>query len=254
MNSPRSRSPELLLANWEAPDNVVAFTTTRIGGLSSPPYESFNLADHCGDEFETVQNNRERLANCLEKGLSFQWLRQEHGVQVLHTSSCVGVPTADALVSNQAGIACCVLTADCLPVFLAEENGKEVCVIHAGWQGMSNGIIGEAIEKMHTDAKHLVAWLGPAIGPCHYEVGSDVRDRYTNNFGELLSESCFQSTAVDGKYMADLFSIANHILMSCGVNKISGGDHCTHCDQENFFSYRRDGVTGRMANIIYINH
>ena len=241
-----------LQASWNGPNNVVARVTTRQGGVSNKPFDKFNLADHVGDEPHLVLQNRQMLAASVGPELHFQWLRQQHGMRVVQADDCDELPAADALISKQAGIVCCVLSADCLPIFLASEQGDEVAVIHAGWRGLAQGIVPITIDHMTTPAQQILLWLGPAIGPCHFEVGTEVRSAFVENTQFEYDESCFKSTPEDGKYMADLYAIAKNQAYAAGVEDISGGNYCTYCDVERFYSYRRDGVTGRMASLIYI--
>jgi len=246
-----SETPSIIEASWDIPSNVVAFTTTRSGGVSKSPYTSLNLAGHVDDDIIAVEKNRCVLENSRAENLKFQWLRQEHGTRVVDVGSCAGLPQADGLIASESGVACCVLTADCLPIFLASSEGDEVAILHAGWRGLLAGIIESGVAKMRTRAGQLSAWLGPAIGPCHFEVGPEVAAAFLNKTGSVVFEDCFVAVDLDRKYMANLYAIARRQLDACGIIDISGGDFCTHCESEQFFSYRRDGITGRMANIIY---
>lgn len=244
---------QTIFADWDVSPNIVAFSTTRQGGLSKPPYGSFNLATHVGDDPSLVASNRALLQEQLSRQLTWQWLEQVHGTDVAVVHESGPVITADALLTTQANLICCIQTADCLPLFVAAIDGTEVAAIHAGWQGLASGVIEETIARMSTPASELAVCLGPAIGPCHYEVGTDVRDRFlTDSALSVTIESCFLPNKNRGKYMADLYAIAKLKLAELGIDKISGGDHCTYCDNEKFFSYRRDGITGRMLHAIYI--
>jgi hypothetical protein len=240
----------MIKADWNAPDNIEALVTTRRGGVSSKPFDDFNLATHVGDEPQVVRQNRQLLAENIEPGLSLQWLQQQHGIRVVRAEDCDKLPEADAIVSRQSGIACCILTADCLPIFLTSKNGDEVAVIHAGWRGLAQGILKATIDQMNTPAIQIMIWFGPAIGPCHFEVGSEVRSAFKEN--TATEYNCFKPTHQEGKYMADLYGIAKAQATSAGVVDINGGDYCTYCTPELFYSYRREGVTGRMASLIYI--
>ncbi len=251
---------DLFPARWPAPSRVFAATTIRIGGCSAGPYASLNLADHVGDEAGRVRDNRQRLAESLAKNLGFparfQWLRQVHGNRHATVTEAGPAPEADSLITRAPGIALCVLTADCLPVFVVSRRGDEIAIIHAGWRGLRAGIIGNTLAAMRGKAEDLLVWLGPAIQPDRYEVGEDVREAFLRR-GLARRES--QATAAaftpgpkPGKYQADLPRIAKIQLQALGVTAITGGTHCTHGDPTRFYSHRRDGPCGRMASLICI--
>lgn len=237
-------------ARWDVSDRVLAFTTTRLGGVSESPFNSFNLADHVGDEFQRVEQNRKQLSGWVDKASGFQWLHQVHGTQVLNIDKATKALEGDALVTSQPNLACCVLTADCLPVFIAAADGSEVAVAHAGWRGLAEGVVENTVAAMKTDPTQLRAWFGPAIGPCHFEVGVDVVNKFQQQV-DCVSDSCFGPSAKPGKYLANLFELARLRLNLLGVEVFSD-DSCTVCDNGRFYSYRRDGQTGRMANVILI--
>lgn len=241
-----------IFADWAVASSIVAFSTTRQGGVSEPPYASFNLATHVEDDAHRVASNRALLQQQLPQQLQWQWLEQVHGSDVAVVSKAGPTLTADAMLTTHSNLVCCVQTADCLPVFVAAMDGAEVAVVHAGWKGLASGVIENTISRMSTPASGLAVWLGPAIGPCHFEVGGEVRDCFLAGAESSAMEACFVLSKNQGKFMADLYAIAKLRLSALGIDKISGGDYCTHCDDENFFSYRRDGVTGRMLNAIYI--
>lgn len=245
-----------IYANWKVPSNIVAFTTTRKGGVSAPPYSSFNLATHVDDSAADVLANRGLLQEQLPRELAWQWLDQVHGSDVALVDRVGPEPRADAILTVSPNLVCCVQTADCLPLFVAAMDGSEVAAIHAGWKGLASGVIENTIARLSGPASGLAVWLGPAIGACHFEVGGEVRDYFLtseNSFSQLPAmEGCFVPSKNQGKYMADLYAIARLKLSALGVGQVAGGDHCTHCDAESFFSYRRDGVTGRMLSAIYI--
>ncbi len=245
-----------IYADWIVPANIVAFSTSRIGGVSEAPYASLNIAKHVGDKVEHVMANRALLSEKLSPQLRWQWLQQVHGTDVASITKPKPEITADALLTRSPNLVCCVQTADCLPVYLAAKDGTEVAIVHAGWRGLAAGIVENAISSMWTPATEIVAWLGPAIGPCHFEVGAEVKEAflYTEESAEAESalESCFKLGTGAGKFMADLYAIAKFKLRQQGVAQVSGGDHCTHCEKDQLFSFRRDGLTGRMLNAIYI--
>ncbi len=245
-----------LSPDWDAPENVVALVTTRGGGVSEAPYAANNLALHVGDSLASVSSNRFELQRQLGANLSWQWLQQVHGNAVVEAVGGNDTPTADAVYTSVPGIACCVLTADCLPILVADKNGKEVAVAHAGWRGMAAGVIENTIRRLRAPAEELVAWLGPAIGPCHFEVGPEVLDSFIAGLDSEPARAaiarCFKPTGVEGKTMADLYALARYKLKHLGLAHISGGNYCTVCDEDLFYSYRRDGATGRMATVIFL--
>jgi YfiH family protein len=241
---------KVLPVNWDVSSKVTAFTTTRAGGLSMPPYNGFNLAQHVGDHPETVTANRRELAEWLNFEASFQWLTQVHGTRVCKIDVAAKPYKADALVTQHKGIACCVLTADCLPVFIAAKDGTEVGIVHAGWRGLVAGVIENTIENMKTPVQDIAAHLGPAIGPCHFEVGMDVVKLFTEADGSV--EKYFRASVEPDKYMADLFGLARHRLLGLGV-EVSSSNTCTVCESGTLYSYRHSPVTGRMASVILIN-
>ena len=246
---------QTIFADWAVAPNVVAFSTTRQGGVSEAAFASFNLATHVGDDVHRVASNRALLKELLPQQLEWQWLEQVHGNDVAVVNKAGPTLTADAMLTTRPNLVCCVQTADCLPVFVAALDGTEVAVIHAGWKGLASAVIENTISRMSTPVSNLAVWLGPAIGPCHFEVGEEVRDCFLAAAGSSLvatMEGCFVSSKNRGKYMADLYAIARLKLLGLGIGKIGGGGYCTHCDDGKFFSYRRDGVTGRMLNAIYI--
>mgnify|MGYP001159996784 FL=1 len=243
--------------NWPAADRVHAFVTERTGGFSTGKFSSLNLAHHVNDDFSTVERNRDLLQLSVPADLTFQWLNQIHS-DIVNVVSVSSPPMkGDSLICREPGIACCVLTADCLPVFLTNLKGTEIAIIHAGWRGICRGILSKTVNKMCSDPYDLIAWLGPAIGPCHYEVGGDVKDALKKSISskELWSriETCFRESSTEGKFFLDLYKTAGAMLKYLGVNKIYGDDHCTFRDREKYFSYRRDGETGRMVSTIFID-
>ena len=247
---------QTIFADWAVSPSIVAFSTTRQGGVSEPPFASFNLATHVGDDPHRVALNRALLKELLPQQVEWQWLEQVHGSDVALVNKAGPTLTADALCTTRRNLVCCVQTADCLPLFVAAVDGAEVAVIHAGWKGLASGVIENTISRMSTSVSSLAVCLGPAIGPCHFEVGEEVRDCFLFAAGSSSAvsamESCFVSSKNRGRFMADLVAIARLKLSALGIYKVTGGGYCTHCDDDKFFSYRRDGVTGRMLHAIYI--
>lgn len=242
--------------DWDVSDRVFACVTRRAGGVSQAPYHSLNFAKHVGDEATLVEENRKLFAAQFEANLKWQWLQQQHGVETIEITTAGEPITADGLLTREAGLVCCVLTADCLPVFFANRDGTEVALVHAGWRGLSAGILENALASLSAPTKELVAWLGPAIGPCHFEVGLDVKELFVSR-AQSISEkaaldACFSSTENDAKFMADLYALARLRLRKYGLDDVRGGDRCTFCEDKEFYSFRRDGDTGRMLSMIYI--
>lgn len=242
--------PEFLPAKWAAPDNVVAGTTTRRHGVSLAPYVANNLALHVGDDPRLVEENRQALDRQLPGKKSWQWLEQVHGTQVVKAPAGK-VPVADACFTDQPATVCTVLTADCLPILLCNRHGTEVAAIHAGWRSLCHGVIEKTVATLQSTPAELLAWLGPAIGPSSFEVGEDVRTAFLQGNCGSEAVAAFVPKEIPGKYCCNIYLLAEIRLRSVGVNQIHGGDYCTVEDKENFYSYRRDGVTGRMASFIY---
>ena len=239
--------------DWPVPARVQAHFYSREGGVSVGPFAGFNLASHVGDDTAAVRSNRQSLARELPAVSGFQWLQQVHSNKVVGVDSAGDVLTADGLVTTRTGLGCCILTADCLPVFFASKNGDEVGVAHAGWRGMAGGIIENVLMQMHSSPADVCVWLAPAIGPCHFEVGEDVCLSFAAVLPDEVIDECFKPAEKNGKYYADLYQLARRKLQALGVADISGGEVCTVCDTEHCYSYRRDGQTGRNLSLIYIN-
>lgn len=238
-----------IIPDWPVAAAVRAVTTTRQGGVSQGCYASMNPADHVDDDPEAVMTNRQTLQQAL--GLPGQpvWLQQVHGTEVVNAATAGGSPTADAAYSSQTGVVCAVLTADCLPVLLCDTAGQCVAAIHAGWRGLAAGVIEQAAMAMGRPGETLLAWLGPAIGPSAYRVGDEVRDTFMAHDQEA-GRAFIQGS--DGEWFADLYRLARQRLADCGVTMVCGGGFCSFTDSERFYSYRRDGATGRMATLIWL--
>ncbi len=242
-----AREPVFLPADWSAPANVSAAVTTRVGGVSEPPFDSFNLARHVGDAPGAVAENRRRLVEALGLPAEPAWLEQVHGTRVADLD-CGAPGRADACVSRGAGRVCAVLTADCLPVLFCDRAGSVVAAAHAGWRGLVGGVLEATVAAMGVPAEDVLAWLGPAIGPASFEVGSEVRDAFLERDG--AASECFRPGRGD-RWWADLYALARLRLAAAGVGRVSGGGFDTVADAGRFFSYRRDGRTGRMASLIW---
>jgi len=238
-----------IIPDWPVAAAVRAVTTTRRGGVSQGHYASMNPADHVDDDPAAVMANRQTLQQAL--GLPGQpvWLQQVHGTVAVSAATAGGSPTADAAWCSQPGIVCAVLTADCLPVLLADTAGQCVAAIHAGWRGLAAGVIEQAAMAMGRPGETLLAWLGPAIGPSVYRVGDEVRDTFMAHDQE--AGGAFRQ-GPDGEWFADLYQLARQRLADCGVTAVYGGEYCSFTDAERFYSYRRDGATGRMATLIWL--
>jgi polyphenol oxidase len=235
-----------IIPEWPAPPTVHALQTTRSGGFSRAPYDSLNLGDHVGDDPVTVQRNRSLLNAWLPS--EPVWLEQVHGTQVIMAETAGCRPIADACVSRRKNSVCVVMTADCLPVLLCDEAGSVVGVAHAGWRGLVSGVIEATVGAMEAPGESLMAWLGPAIGPSKFEVGGEVREAFLRH--DPAAAAAFIPTA--DKYLADLTLLARLRLGALGIQRIYGGNFCTYTDRERFFSYRRDGKTGRMGSFIWL--
>ncbi len=235
-------------ADWPATDIVVAGSTTRTGGVSQGEFESLNLAAHVGDDPNSVAENRRRFRIDCALPSEPVWLRQVHGTQVLRAASASVQAEADAIVTRDDGIVCAILTADCLPVVFTTEDGTEVAAAHAGWRGLSAGILEETVAAMQGPPARILAWFGPAISKSAFEVGAEVREEFLNR-EEAAAD--FFSKNDRGRWQADLCGLAVLRLRNCGVTRVFGVGLCTHAGQERFFSYRRDGGCGRMATFIF---
>jgi polyphenol oxidase len=233
--------------DWHLPPGVRALQTTRLGGVSAAPWQSLNLGDHVGDDPARVAANRSLLSAQLPALPC--WLKQVHGTSVFDADTgTAGVPEADAAVARTAGRVCVVMTADCLPVLLCDRAGSVVAAAHAGWRGLRAGVLEASVAAMKVAPASLTAWLGPAIGPQSFEVGAEVREAFVAD-DPAASQAFVAGT--DGRYLADLYLLARQRLLRVGVTEIHGGGSCTLRDPERYFSYRRDGVTGRMATLIW---
>lgn len=240
---------DLIFPDWPAPPQVRAVATTRLGGRSGGPYASLNLGDHVGDDPAAVAANRASLRQRLpELQEEPQWLVQVHG------NRCVSLDAdaqreADASISRRPGRVCAILTADCLPLLFCNRAGSAVAAAHAGWRGLAGGVIEATVRAMAQPADELLVWLGPAIGPAAFEVGEEVRRAFIAV--DPAAEACF-AAGLPGKWWCDLYGLARQRLAALGVTAVYGGDYCTWSEPAKFFSYRRDGATGRMASLIWL--
>ncbi|MET3131406.1 YfiH family protein [Oxalobacteraceae bacterium GrIS 1.11] len=256
-----------LTPHWpDAPAGIGALTSLRGGGVSPAPYGDgaggggLNLGTHVGDELENVRRNRYLLQGVLPAEPA--WLTQVHGSAVLETAGVVAAsraeaPQADASFTAARSAVCAVLTADCLPVLLCDAHGKVVAAAHAGWRGLAGGVLQQTVAAMrHAGAGEILAWLGPAIGPQQFEVGADVLQAFLDGAQDapqmrLVKDAFAPLPGCPGKYLADIYALARIALRRDGVLRVAGGEFCTVTDAARFYSYRRDGVTGRQASLIW---
>jgi len=239
----------MILPDWPAPSRVNSLMTTRAGGVSQRPWTSFNLGDHVGDDPAHVAANRARLRQQLpaEPG----WLRQVHSARVVELGRDPN-QEADASLTRHAGIVCAVLTADCLPVLFCDHAGSVVAAVHAGWRGLAGGVLETTVAAMQVPPGKILAWMGAAIGPQAFEVGDDVRQAFVAQHPEATMAFLPHPESAPGKWHADIYQLARIRLVRAGVHAIYGGGRCTFNEAESFYSYRRDGVTGRMAALIWM--
>lgn len=233
-------------------------STTRQGGVSAPPFDSLNLGTHVGDDPQAVATNRRRLIAELDGSPEPAWLTQVHGTRCVDAAHAVadGPVEADAAVVRKPGLAAAIMTADCLPVVFIDRKAQALACAHAGWRGLASGIIESTLEALAIAPARFVVWLGPAIGPDKFEVGPEVRQRFLES--DPGAEHCFspspftKKSRQDTRLVADLYELARRRLRRAGIDKIAGGTACTYSDDAHFFSYRRDGQTGRMATLAWL--
>ncbi len=235
--------------HWPAPISVRSVSTTRLHGFSEAPYNSLNLGRRTGDDPEAVAHNHRYLVEAAGIPGDVVWLRQVHGTRVVAAHDTEPDPEADAVWTDRPGVPCGVLTADCLPVLLCDRQGSRVAVAHAGWRGLAAGVLEATVSALAVPGEDLLAWLGPAIGPHRFEVGEEVRAAFLD--ADAGADEAF-SPGRPGHWYADLYRLAARRLTARGVQQIHGGGFCTHTDRERFFSYRRDGETGRMGTVIWL--
>ncbi|WP_386721583.1 peptidoglycan editing factor PgeF [Litoribrevibacter euphylliae] len=240
----------LIWADWPAPAHIKACVSTRYGGFSDAPYESLNMGDHVGDDPSCVVKNRAKFLHLAGLKYVGQWLNQVHGIHVVDAEDDGKVREGDAVKTDRPNVPCVVMTADCLPVFFTDKAGSKVAVAHAGWRGLASGILEATIESLGLTPETLMVWLGPAISRHYFEVGPEVRREFIEH--DLAADKAFHPDYMSrGKYYADLYELARLRLNHVGVTDIYGGQYCTWQD-DRFYSYRREGTTGRMASMIWI--
>ncbi len=238
--------------DWPAPPNVKALQTTRLGGISQAPYDTLNLGDHVQDNPIHVAHNRQLLSDFVPS--EPVWLNQVHGTRVIDAALSSCIESADAAFTQKKEVVCVTMTADCLPVLVCDTQGTIVAAIHAGWRSLCDGVIEQTIQTMLAQRPELaptqlMAWLGPAIGPQAFEVGEEVRAQFIAK--DSHAESAF--VASSEKWLGNLSMIARQRLRLLGIEAVFGGNECTYSNSEKYFSFRRDGVTGRMATLIWLS-
>lgn len=243
-------NPNWITPVWPAPANVRSVCTTRHGGVSEAPFDRLNLGDHVGDNPYAVARNRIIVGDTLQLPSEPLWLQQVHGVEVCRMDAGACYPSGDASMAAGKGQVCVVMTADCLPVLFCNKAGTKIAAAHAGWRGLEAGVLERTIDSLNGNPADMLAWLGPAIGPDAFEVGPEVRAAFMRH--DPAAAAAFQPSANDGKWLADIYQLARQRLNAAGVTAIYGGNFCTYTDAERFFSYRRDGQTGRMASLIWM--
>lgn len=247
MNDVAKANDDWIVPDWPCPPSVRALITTRAGGVSSGPYASMNVGTEVGDDSEDVAENRRRLGAVLPSPP--RWLRQVHGTQVVCAEQLGGAVEADASVATLADTVCVVMVADCVPVLLCDCDGQIVAAAHAGWRGLCAGVLENTVETMGLPGRDLLAYLGPAIGPSAFEVGDEVRDAFAEQHPNAVT--AFRQHR-QGKWLADLFMLAQQRLRALGITAIYGGTDCTYSDPVRFFSHRRDKISGRHAALIWL--
>jgi len=239
--------------DWIEPGAIAALSSTRLGGVSEHPYHGLNLGRHVSDDKTAVDENRRLFRKTWSLPSEPVWLNQVHGADIeviTNSDQQTSLDSADGAWTNVPGKVIGVLTADCLPVVIADRAGRELAVVHAGWRGLVAGVLGSALEKF-SKGLQLQAWFGPAIGPAAFEVGEEVRTAFVER--SVSNASAFVSTENPGKYMADLYQLAERELKNAGDIRVFGGSHCTVTESALFHSYRRDGAaSGRMATVAWI--
>jgi YfiH family protein len=252
----------LITPDWPAPSGVRAAFTLRSGGVSGAPYDSLNLGAGIGDSPAAVAENRHRVREKLRLPGEPVWLDQVHGIDVIAlgamgrsgsltaagTAASAGT-TGDAAIAWGPGHVCAIRVADCMPVLFAARDGSAVGAAHAGWRGLAGGVLEATVRRLGIPASQLIAWMGPAIGPTHFEVGDEVRAAFTAT--DLDAALAFVANA-RGRWQCDLYALARRRLTAIGIAEIYGGGWCTFAEADRFFSYRRSGQCGRMAALIWI--
>lgn len=239
-----------IIPQWPAAASVKAIMTSRQGGVSEFPFASLNVGDHVGDLPEHIASNRQSLGDALGLPSQPMWLHQVHGTTVVDAQAAQNMPDADAVVAFKPGYVGVVMTADCLPVLFCDRAGTRVAAAHAGWRGLCAGVLEATVEALDCEPYEIMAWLGAAIGPQAFEVGEEVRSAFVAV--QSQAAHAFVPALKADKWLANIYDLARLRLQAVGVEAVFGGDFCTFTNEQRFFSYRRDGRTGRMASLIYL--
>lgn len=243
--------PDFIVPDWPSPAGIRAAFTLRSGGVSAPPFDTCNIAAHVGDDSSAIAGNRARLRESLALPAEPVWLEQVHGHRVVDLdsqTSHASLGPADAAITRSRSRVCAIQVADCLPVLFAAADGSVIGAAHAGWRGLAGGVLESTACAMKVPAGELMAWMGPAIGPAHFEVGEEVRAAFLA--ADSGASAAFTANE-RGRWQCDLYALARRRLAAMGVTAIYGGGWCTYADAARFFSYRRDGRCGRMAALIW---
>lgn len=244
----------VFIPDWPLPEGVEACITTREHGLSVTPFDSFNLAQHVGDDSAQVLLNRKALIDRFDQLKAIQWLDQVHGIECVEAGHVT--QSADACITSERQLACAVMTADCLPVLFCDNTANQVAAAHAGWRGLAGGVLAQTVSGFQAPPSELTAYLGPAIGPSAFEVGLEVLEQFfasARNLQQLEAFSAaFKPSSKPLHFKADLYALARAELYALGVSDVYGGGLCTFTEQERFYSYRRDNQTGRIASLIWL--
>jgi YfiH family protein len=243
------QSPLVVRPDWPAPPDVKALVTLRSGGYSCGSYSSFNLATHTGDDPEAVSANRRLLRDHFSLPSEPVWLEQVHSNRIVYADAASRGAPADGSWCDTRACVCAVMTADCLPVLICDRNGSKVAAVHAGWRGLHAGVVSNTVTRLECDPAELLVWLGPAIGPRAFEVGAEVVQAFTDTNPQ--NTVAFRQTD-ERHWMCDLYELARIELAGFGIRAVYGGNECTFTDSARFYSYRRDGDTGRMASLIWL--
>ena len=241
--------PGWITADWPVPEHVHAGCSLRTGGHSQQPYESLNLGTHVGDDAAAVAQNRKSLFERLGLPAEPVWLEQVHSTAVVNAAQQKAITKADASYSHTVGVVCVVMTADCLPVLFCDQQGSKIAAAHAGWRGLADGVLEQTLQQAGFEPANTLVWLGPGIGPDSYEVGDEVREAFLSQ--SVHAESAFR-VSPNRRWLANMPELARQRLNAAGVRQIYGGQHCTLKQAKEYFSYRRDGITGRMASLIWL--
>lgn len=242
---------KFIYPTWQVPSHIHALCTTRMGGVSQAPFDSLNLGDHVGDNPNDVLQNRTLLQKAANLPHAPVYLNQTHSTKVLRLPLAENADlNADAVYTNQANQVCLVMTADCLPVLFCSQDGTEIAAAHAGWRGLCDGMLEETVAQFLSPSEQIKVWLAPAIGQSAFQVGEEVAEQFCAVDSQAKSAFVLDPST-SGKFLGNLYQIARQRLNKLGITDISGGEYCTYSDSEQFFSYRRDKQTGRMATLIW---